>query len=146
MSETGYKAKARDLPSAQRLGIHSQTTWVNSRAALTEETYGFINILKMLLISQVLVAHTCNPSYSGGGDQEDCGSQPARANSSQDPISKNTQETKGLVEWLKVKALSSSPSSTKKKNYYGPRVLLLRVYLKEKSQKFRRFISLGHLS
>jgi hypothetical protein len=34
------------------------------------------------------VAHTCNPSYSGGRDQEDCGSKSAWANSSRDPISK----------------------------------------------------------
>jgi hypothetical protein len=40
--------------------------------------------------------------------QEDQGSKPARANSSQDPILK-----KGLVEWLK--ALSPSPSMAKKK-------------------------------
>jgi hypothetical protein len=34
------------------------------------------------------VAHSCNPSYSGGRDQEDHGSKPAQANSLQDPISK----------------------------------------------------------
>jgi hypothetical protein len=34
------------------------------------------------------VTHTCNPSYSGGRDQEDCGSKPAQANSLRDPISK----------------------------------------------------------
>jgi hypothetical protein len=34
------------------------------------------------------VAHTYNPSYSGGRDQEDCGSKPAQVNSSRDPISK----------------------------------------------------------
>jgi hypothetical protein len=34
------------------------------------------------------VAHTCNPSYSGGRDQEDHGSKPALANSLRDPISK----------------------------------------------------------
>jgi hypothetical protein len=28
--------------------------------------------------SWVPVAHTCNPSYSGGRDLEDCGSKPAR--------------------------------------------------------------------
>jgi hypothetical protein len=28
------------------------------------------------------VAYACNPSYSGGRDQEDCGSKPAQANSS----------------------------------------------------------------
>jgi hypothetical protein len=38
--------------------------------------------------SQVLVAHACKLNYSGGRDQEDGGSKPARANSSQDPISK----------------------------------------------------------
>jgi hypothetical protein len=32
--------------------------------------------------SQVLVAYTCIPSYSGGRDQEDLGSKPALANSS----------------------------------------------------------------
>jgi hypothetical protein len=37
--------------------------------------------------SHVLVAHICNPSYSGGRDQEDLGSKLAQANSSQDPIS-----------------------------------------------------------
>jgi hypothetical protein len=25
-----------------------------------------------------VLAYTCNPSYSGGRDQEDCGSEPAR--------------------------------------------------------------------
>jgi hypothetical protein len=34
------------------------------------------------------VTHACNPSYSGGRDQEDHGSKPAWANSSQDPVSK----------------------------------------------------------
>jgi hypothetical protein len=48
------------------------------------------------------LAHTYNPSYSGGRDQEDRGSNPAQANSSQDPISKQNHHKKGLVEWLKV--------------------------------------------
>jgi hypothetical protein len=34
------------------------------------------------------VAHTCNPNYSGGRDQEDLGSKPAQADTLQDPISK----------------------------------------------------------
>jgi hypothetical protein len=34
------------------------------------------------------VAHACNPSYSGGRDQEDHVPKPAQANSLQDPISK----------------------------------------------------------
>jgi hypothetical protein len=39
---------------------------------------------------QVLVTHTCNPSYSGGRDQEDRSSKPIWANSMRDPISKNS--------------------------------------------------------
>jgi hypothetical protein len=35
------------------------------------------------------VAHTCNPRYSGGRDQENRSSKPARANSSEDPVLKN---------------------------------------------------------
>jgi hypothetical protein len=34
------------------------------------------------------MAHAWNPNYSGGRDQEDCGSKPAQANSSLDPITK----------------------------------------------------------
>jgi hypothetical protein len=58
--------------------------------------------------SWALVAHTCNPSYSGGRDQEALGLKPTRANSLQNPISgkknnnKKTYHTKGLVEWLQV--------------------------------------------
>jgi hypothetical protein len=52
---------------------------------------------------RVLVAHTCNPSYSVDSDQEEHRSKPARANSSQDPISSKEPITKiGLVEQLKV--------------------------------------------
>jgi hypothetical protein len=52
--------------------------------------------------SWALVDHACNPSYSGGRDQEDLGSKPTQANSLQDPISKKTHHKKGLVEWLEV--------------------------------------------
>jgi hypothetical protein len=61
------------------------------------------------------VAPACNPSYSGGRDQEDRDLKPAQANSSQDPISKKPFTKIGLVEWLEVKVLSSSPSTAKKK-------------------------------
>jgi hypothetical protein len=56
-------------------------------------------------INRVPGAHACNPSYSGGRDQEHHCSKPAWANSSQDPISKNKKTenlTKRLVVWLKV--------------------------------------------
>jgi hypothetical protein len=44
------------------------------------------------------LTQACNPSYSGGRDQEDCGSRPAWANSSQNPISEisNTHKKAGL--------------------------------------------------
>jgi hypothetical protein len=44
--------------------------------------------LKLRTLSQELVAHACNPSYSRGRNQEDGGLKPARTNSSQDPILK----------------------------------------------------------
>jgi hypothetical protein len=51
-----------------------------ARGMLEKQTrlYGF-RILKTLKLtpSQVLVAHACNPSYSGGRDQEDRGLKPA---------------------------------------------------------------------
>jgi hypothetical protein len=56
------------------------------------------------------MAHTCNPNYSGGRDQEDHGSKSAYANSFQDPNLKKKSK-KGLVEW----PLSSNPSTAKKK-------------------------------
>jgi hypothetical protein len=39
-------------------------------------------LLKYYIMSWTPVAHTCNPSYSGGRDQEDCGLKSAPANSS----------------------------------------------------------------
>jgi hypothetical protein len=48
-----------------------------------------------VLAGQVPVAHACNPSYSGGRDQEDLGLKPAWANSSQDLISKNPSKKSG---------------------------------------------------
>jgi hypothetical protein len=62
-----------------------------------------------------MVGHACNPSYSGGRDQEDLSLKSAQAKSSQDPISKKHNTKNWLVEWLKVKALSSNPSTAKKK-------------------------------
>jgi hypothetical protein len=73
----------------------------------------------------VLVAHTCNPSYSAGRDQEDCSLKPAQANSLQDPISNKTITKKDWWSgsrwrpWVqtpvlpkkKKKALPASPTS-----------------------------------
>jgi hypothetical protein len=67
-------------------------------------------ILKIL--SRTPVAHTCNPSYSGGRDQEDRVSKPTW---SVRPYLEKPLREKGLVEWLKVKVLSSNRSAKKTK-------------------------------
>jgi hypothetical protein len=51
-------------------------------------------------------AHPCNPSYSGGRDQK----KPRQI--VRDPVLKSPSQI-GLMGWLKVKALSSSPGITK---------------------------------
>jgi hypothetical protein len=58
------------------------------------------HIIKKRKASQAPVAHTYNPSYSGGRYQEDSSSKPAQANSSRDPISKipNTKQGHGVVQ------------------------------------------------
>jgi hypothetical protein len=62
------------------------------------------------------VAHACNPSYSGGRDQDDRGSkdylprQIVLRSYLEKPFTKIV-----LVEWLKVEVLSSSPRTAKKK-------------------------------
>jgi hypothetical protein len=60
-----------------------------------------VTTIKRKKINWGLVAHACNPSYSGGRDQEDRGSKPAWANCSRAYL-KNTHYKKELVEWLKV--------------------------------------------
>jgi hypothetical protein len=67
------------------------------------------------------VAHAYNPSYSGGRDQEDHGSKPAWVNSSTKTYLEKPFTKIGLVEWLKVKAMSSSPSTAKKKKKKVPK-------------------------
>jgi hypothetical protein len=72
--------------------------------------------------SQALVAHICNPSYSGS-----VGSwfEASLDKEFQRPSIKNTQQKTGLTEWFKLysiqlvqfkyEALSSNPSTAKKK-------------------------------
>jgi hypothetical protein len=63
----------------------------------------------------VPVAHSYNPSYSAGIDQENLGWKPALANSSARPYLEKPFTKIGLVEWLKVNPLSSRTSTSKKK-------------------------------
>jgi hypothetical protein len=68
-----------------------------------------------IVLGWVPVAHACNPSFSGGRDQEDRSLKPAQVNISMRPYLEKPFTKIGLVEWLKVKALSSSSSTSKKK-------------------------------
>jgi hypothetical protein len=54
-----------------------------------------------IFTSWVPVADTCNPSYSGGRDQEDVSSKPAPGKYFAWLCFENIQYKTGLVEWLK---------------------------------------------
>jgi hypothetical protein len=76
-SRIGSQAGFRDpsLVSPQLQGALSQILWFHTRSHVQgrkREKYKSC---------QVPVAHACNPSYSGGRDQDDCDSKPAWANS-----------------------------------------------------------------
>jgi hypothetical protein len=62
------------------------------------------------------VAHTYNPSNSGGRDQEDYSSKPAQANSFLDPILKNIHHKKraGRVAQGVGPEFKGRPNTTKK--------------------------------
>jgi hypothetical protein len=74
-------------------------------------------------LSRVLVAYTCISSYSGHRDQEDQGSMPAWANSSQDPTQNRAGREAQLIEYLHIEheALISSPSYAPQKEVGPPR-------------------------
>jgi hypothetical protein len=78
-----------------------------------------------LKVLRNVLSSSCNPSCSGGRDQEGCGSWPAQATSSRAPISKilNTKRAGGVahvVELMpsKCEALSTKHSATKKKKKF----------------------------
>jgi hypothetical protein len=70
-----------------------------------------------MLLSQALEAHTCNSSYSGGKDQEDCGSKSAPGKYTRDPISKNpfTERTGGTGPEFKPQYHKKRKQKKKKK-------------------------------
>jgi hypothetical protein len=61
------------------------------------------------------VAHTCNPSYSDGRDQEDHGSKPAQANSSVRPYLEKALHKKGAGGVFQGVGLEFKPQYRKKK-------------------------------
>jgi hypothetical protein len=52
-------------------------------------------------MGRALVAHACNPSYSGGRDQKDHASKSAMGKQFERPYPRNSQYEEGLEEWLK---------------------------------------------
>jgi hypothetical protein len=74
------------------LWLYSESFLTISSCTLSITQYLRIRLLRDASISQELVAHACNASYSGGRDQENPGLKLAWANSSQDlskkPITK----------------------------------------------------------
>jgi hypothetical protein len=69
----------------------------------------------------MLVAHTYNPSYSGGRDQEDHGSKPAWGNNLRDPILKKHCIKKGWWSGSSV-GPEFNPQHCKKKKKLALRI------------------------
>jgi hypothetical protein len=71
--------------------------------------------------SQVPVAHTCNPSYSRGRDQEDPGSKSTWANSSWDSVSKKKKkdpsQKKGWQSGSRCRPWVQTPVPKKKREW-----------------------------
>jgi hypothetical protein len=61
------------------------------------------------IFHQALVAHACNPSYSGSRDQEDCSLKLAWANSSGDPSSRTPSQKKKKKSGAGLKAQGEGP-------------------------------------
>jgi hypothetical protein len=66
---------------------------------------------------QAQMAHTCNPNYSGGRDQEDHRFKARMGKSLIRSYLEKPFTKIELVRWLKVKTLSSSPSTVRKKSF-----------------------------
>jgi hypothetical protein len=64
----------------------------------------------------MLVAHTCHSATRDAEIRRTAVRSQPQANSSCNPLSKKPITKKGLVEWLKVWALSSNPTIGKKKS------------------------------
>jgi hypothetical protein len=73
----------------------------------------------------VLVAHTCNPSNSGGRHQENHGSKPA--NSSRDPILQKpiTKSAGGVVQSVSQDFNLSTAKKKKNPNTFFPKLLIV---------------------
>jgi hypothetical protein len=89
------------------------------QAALSYIVRHCLKSLKKKKKSQALVAHPCNPNYSGGSDLEDHSSKPAWANSSSDLILKiPNKKKKGWWSGSSGTVPASKSSTTKKPQFF----------------------------
>jgi hypothetical protein len=82
---------------------NSNTLEAEVRGTISVRHLGYIvrPDLKNQERSQAQEAHACNPSYSGGRDQEDHHLKPAPGKWFVRHYLENTQHKTGFVEWLK---------------------------------------------
>jgi hypothetical protein len=71
------------------------------------------------------LAHTCNPRYSGGRDQEAYNSKPVQANSLQDPILKITYHKRRAGGMAQGVDPESNPSTAKENSCHMDNNILL---------------------
>jgi hypothetical protein len=91
------------------------------------------------LIGWGLVAHVCNPSYSGGRDQEDCSLKPAQANSLKDTILKKPftkKRARGVGPEFKSQHHTHKKNSKKMEMSQGNPLC---SYLKQRKMSFFSF-------
>jgi hypothetical protein len=86
--------KAAWFPARTGQFTRQSTTLVHTSVCLLNQA---VCSVKELIPSRAPVAHTYNPSYSGGRNQEDHGLKSVWENSSWDSISKKTLHNKGLT-------------------------------------------------
>jgi hypothetical protein len=79
----------------EEIAVHGMLCCVVQDITCVALTTWFFDNRMISLVNdkRALVAYTCNPSYSGGRAQEDCGLKSALANSLWDPISKKKKKS-----------------------------------------------------
>jgi hypothetical protein len=61
------------------------------------------------VFGQVLVTHICNPSYSGGRDQEGCSSKPAQTGKTLSQKNLHKKRAVGVTQMVEVYLASPGP-------------------------------------
>jgi hypothetical protein len=99
-----YPDRTQNLGQAWWRQLHEKWRWEDHGLSPAQWKKLARPYLKKQAIEPDTEAHACNPSFSGGRDQEDQCSKPAQANSSWHPVLKKLITEKGWwsgSEWLK---------------------------------------------